>query len=200
VNNYSLQVKMITNNTKKVLNCLLRNPERKNINQISRELHISVGGAFKILKDLEGRNWINPKILGNATYYELDFENRELIKILELILIEEKRELKGSAAVYSKELEIFDCSLIVLFGSILHSKIFNDVDVLFVEVIPKKISEFCLEISKVKSKPVVPFILKKGDLIKELKNRKDSVLEIFKTGIVLKGENLFIEVLKDAKK
>ena len=43
---------MIPKNTKKIILYLLRNLELVNINQISKKLSISVGSAFKILKDL----------------------------------------------------------------------------------------------------------------------------------------------------
>jgi len=190
---------MITKNTKKILNYLLRNLGLKNINQISKELKISVGSAFKILKELEKKEFILLENLGNAKYYKINFGNNEMVKILELILIEEARELKGYSKIYAKEFEQFDCPLIVLFGSILKGSKFNDVDILFIGCDIKNVSKFCLEISKVKSKPVVPLILTKKDFIGELKKKKESILEIVKTGVVLNGENIFIEVIKNAK-
>ncbi|MBI4154877.1 hypothetical protein HY498_02215, partial [Candidatus Woesearchaeota archaeon] len=45
-----------------------------------------------------------------------------------------------------------------------------------------------------------PLILKKEDLIKELKNRKEAILSLIKEGIILKGEFVFIEVIKNVKK
>jgi len=190
---------MITKNTKKILNYLLRNLELKNINQISKELKISVGSGFKILKELEKKEFILMESLGNAKYYKINFGNSEVVKILELILIEETRELRGYSGIYAKEFEKFDCPLIILFGSILRANKFNDVDVLFVGCSVKKVSKFCLEISKIKSKPVVPLILTKEDLIGELKKKKDSILEVVKTGVILNGEDIFIEVIKNAK-
>ncbi len=190
---------MITKNTKKILNCLLRDLGLKNINQISKELKISVGSAFNILKELEKKEFILMENLGNAKYYRVNFENMEAIKILELILIEEARELRGYSKIYAKEFENFDCPLIVLFGSILKGSKFNDVDVLFVGCNVKSVSKFCLEISKIKSKPVVPLILTKKDLVEELRKKKDSLLDLVKTGVVLKGEDIFIEVIKNAK-
>ena len=190
---------MITKNTKKILNYLLRNLELKNINQISRELKISVGSSFKILKDLEKNELVLFKKFGNAIYYKINFKNKEVKKILDLILIEERRELKGYSKIYAIELMEFNCPLIVLFGSVLKKNKFNDVDVLFVGCGVNKVSEFCLKISRVKSKPVVPLILDKKDLVNELRKNKDSILDIIKTGIVLKGGDVFIKVIQDAK-
>lgn len=189
---------MIPKNTTKVIKYLLKNFELKNINQISKELNISLGSAFKILKDLEKNEIILLKKMGNAKYYHLNLKNRETIKLCELILLEEKRNLRGYAKIYADEIKNFkNAPLIILFGSVLKNKQFNDVDVLFVTNNIKEISKFCLEISKIRTKPIIPLILKKLDLIMEIKNKKESILEIIKTGIVIKGESVFLEVVKN---
>jgi len=191
-------MKMIPKNTIKIIRYLLRNFELRNINQISKELNISLGSTFKILKDLEKNEIILLKKLGNANYYILNLKNQETNRLCELILLEEKRNLKSYAKIYSDEIKNFkNADLIILFGSILKNKQFNDVDVLFVTNKIKEVNKFCLEISKIRTKPITPLILKKSDLVKEIDNRKESILEIIKTGIVLKGESVFLEVIKN---
>ena len=191
---------MIAKNTKMILSYLLRNFELNNINQISRELNISIGSTFKILKDLERSEIVLVSNFGNAKYYKINLQNNETIKICELILLEEKRNLKGYSKIYANEIKSFKyADLIILFGSILKIKSFNDVDVLFVTNKIKVITKFCLDISKTKSKPVVPLIMRKEDLINELKKNKESILDIIKTGVVLKGESVFLEVIKNAR-
>ena len=189
---------MIPKNTIKIIRYLLRNFELRNINQISKELNISLGSTFKILKDLEKNEIVLLKKLGNANYYILNLKNQETNRLCELILLEEKRNLKSYAKIYSDEIKNFkNADLIILFGSILKNKQFNDVDVLFVTNKIKEVNKFCLEISKIRTKPITPLILKKSDLVKEIDNRKESILEIIKTGIVLKGESVFLEVIKN---
>ena len=189
---------MIPKNTIKIIRYLLRNFELRNINQISKELNISLGSTFKILKDLEKNEIILLKKLGNANYYILNLKNQETNRLCELILLEEKRKLKSYTKIYSDEIKNFkNADLIILFGSILKNKQFNDVDVLFVTNKIKEVNKFCLEISKIRTKPITPLILKKSDLVKEIDNRKESILEIIKTGIVLKGESVFLEVIKN---
>lgn len=190
---------MIPKNTSKIILFLLKNINEfgYNINQISKVLKISVGSAFKILKDLEKDNITMHKEISNASYYKLNLNNKETTKICELLLLAEKRRLKGHAKIYAKDIMKFDSAeMIILFGSILKGKEFNDVDVLFVTGNVKKVNDFCLEISKIRTKPVVPLILKKEDLINEIKNRKDAILNIIKEGIILRGESEFIEVIK----
>ncbi len=189
---------MIPKNTIKIIRYLLRNFELRNINQISKEINISLGSTFKILKDLEKNEIVLLKKLGNANYYILNLKNQETNRLCELILLEEKRNLKSYAKIYSDEIKNFkNADLIILFGSILKNKQFNDVDVLFVTNKIKEVNKFCLEISKIRTKPIIPLILKKSDLVKEIDNRKESILEIIKTGIVLKGESVFLEVIKN---
>ena len=169
-----------------------------NINYISRENKISVGSAFKILKDLEKDKLVKKTIISNASHYNLNYANPETIKLCEFLLLAEKRGLKGRVKVYSDELAKYrDANMILLFGSILKGKEFNDVDVLFLTDEVKKVNDFCLEISKIRTKPVVPLILDKEDLINGLKNKDQKLLNIIKDCVVLQDETTFLEVIKN---
>jgi len=193
---------MIPKNTAKIIRFLLRHTEKTgyNINQIAKTLKISVGSSFKILKDLEKNKIVASQTIGNACYYKLNLDNSETIKLCELLLLEEKRSLTGYAKLYGEDIQKFNkAELIILFGSILISKKFNDVDVLFLTNKVREVNAFCLELSKVRTKPIVPLILKKEDLVREIKNRKEAIVSIIKEGIVLKGESLFVKVIKNVK-
>ncbi len=191
---------MIPKNTAMVVMFLLRNTDKfgYNINQIAKLNKISVGSAFKILKELEKDRLIIKNEISNASHYKLDFDNPETKKLCELLLLAEKRTLRGYAKLYADEVIKFkDTEMMLIFGSVLRGKEFNDVDVLFITNQVKKVNNFCLEISKVKTKPVVPLIMKQEDLIKALKQKKEAVINMMKEGIVLKGESVFLEILKN---
>lgn len=191
---------MISKNTAKIILFLLKNVGEfgYNINQIARMNKISVGSAFKILKELDKNKIIAKKEISNASHYKLNFDNPETIKLSELLLLAEKRNLKGHAKVYADEIIKFKkAEMIIIFGSILTGKEFNDVDVLFITGQTKKVTDFCLEISQVRTKPVVPLIMKKKDLIKAIKQRKEAIMGLIKEGIVLKGESTFVEMIKN---
>lgn len=193
---------MISKNTKKIVLFLLKriNSYGYNINQLSKELHISVGSSFKILKELEKSNILKKIKINNALNYNLNFENSEAIKLCELLLLSEKRNITAQAKIYAESiLEFEQADMIILFGSILKNKNFNDVDVLFLTNQVKKTMDFCLNLSKIRTKPVVPLIMKKQDLIEGLKNKKESLVQIIKNSIVLKGESIFVEVIKNVK-
>ena len=193
---------MITKNTAKILKFLLRNKNETgyNINQIAKAIHISVGSSFKILKEMEKNQVVLFKSIGNGLYYSLNFNNQEAIKLSELLILEEKRNLRGYSKLYAESIQSFEkAGLIILFGSVLSKKEFNDVDVLFVTDKIKEVNNFCLELSKLRTKPVIPLILKKEDLIKEINNKNDAVLSIIKEGVIIKGESIFLEVIKNEK-
>ena len=191
---------MMPKNTKKIILYLLRNLELVNINQISKLLDISVGSAFKILKELEKNNIVTVSSLGNAKFYQINLNSEETLRWCEILLSEERRNLKGYSKVYAGEIQKFEhAKLIILFGSVLGNKDFNDVDVLFITNKPKEVTKFCLNLSKIRTKPVVPLILKKEDLINEIENKKEVVLNILKTGVIIRGESIFLDVLKNVK-
>src|SRR3989344_7705320 len=119
---------MIAKNTKSIIMYLLRNLEIVNINQISKLLKISVGSAFKILKELEKNKIVLSSNLGNAKFYQINLDNEETIRWCEILLLEERRNLKGYSKVYAEEIQKFEhAELIILFGSVLANKDFNDV-------------------------------------------------------------------------
>ena len=207
MNNYSLIMNMIlSNNTFKIINFLIRNLELYNINQIARTLNLSIGSTHKILKLLEKRNIVNIKGLGNALYYSINFNNNEAIKISELILIEDKNNILKEnkiANIYAQDLEKFDAKLIILFGSILIKKDqAKDVDVLFVIKNKKQIKDvnnFCLDISKIRTKKVNTLIMLEQDLVNNIKNKNKVVIDLIKNGVILKGEDVFIKGIKNAR-
>ncbi len=196
---------MFSKNTMRIIGFLLKRPAgRYNVNQLSKELGISVGSAHKIVKALSKGKILKSENLGNAIFYALNLENKESRKICEIFLIEDKnKELAKNqiAKVYSTEIENFPAKALVLFGSILTKKEkAADVDALFIIENRKKVEKvtnFCLEASKTKTKPIIPLIMTKGDLKIKLKEKNPVVMEIIKTGIVLSGEGLIVEVLSD---
>ena len=208
MNNYSLLMNMIlSKNTLKIMNFLIRNLEQYNINQISKMLNLSVGSVHKILKTLEHRNIVNVKELGNAIYYGLNFNNNEALKISELVLIEDKNNIlkeNKTANIYAQDLSKFDSKLTILFGSILTKKDeAKDVDVLFIiknEKQIKEVNKFCLEMSKIRTKKVNHLIMLKEDFIKNLINKNKAIIDLIKNGVTIKGEEVFIKAIKNARK
>lgn len=197
---------MIQKNTFKIINFLIRSIEQYNINQTARLLEISVGSAYKILKSLEERKIVSTKELGNAIYYNLNLENDEAVKLAELVLIEDKTNIiKGNptAKVYAQDLERYDAECIVLFGSILYkNEQAKDVDVLFIikdKRHVKMINQFCLDISRIRTKAIHPLIMLERDFTNNIKIKNNATIDIIKRGMVLRGQNVFINAIKNAR-
>ncbi|MHA1286663.1 MAG: hypothetical protein ACTSPB_04580 [Candidatus Thorarchaeota archaeon] len=77
-----------------ILNLLLDNyPQTYNINQISKKIHMSVGGVFKVLNQMEKEGVLAVMTLGNAKYYKLNLKDELARKYCELRLVEKRKEL-----------------------------------------------------------------------------------------------------------
>ena len=172
-----------------------------NINQIAKNISISVGSAFFILKELEHDEVVFSKSISNGKYYLLNLSEPRANNLCEYILIDERSKLKGAAKLYATDIQKFiDAKIIILFGSVLRNNKFNDVDVLFITDNAKLVQKFCLDLTKIRTKPVVPLIMTKKDFINSIKNKNDAVVDIIKTGVVLRGEKQYMEAMKDAIK
>ena len=62
----------------------------------------------------------------------------------------------------------------------------------------KEVNNFCLEISKIRTKKVNPLIMLEQDFINKIKNKNKVVIDLIKNSIILKGEDTFIKGIKNA--
>jgi predicted transcriptional regulator len=200
MNRYSIKMN-ISKNTVRIIEFLLRNINKVgfNVNQLARNVNISVGSAHKILHELKKEKVMITTDMKSSIYYRLNFNNPDTIDTCKLILRGIKRNLSSYIKVYSDEIEKFEqAEVIILFGSILIKKEFNDVDVLFVTNKVKETSIFCNEISKIRTKPINPLIMRFDDLVDGIIKENKVILDILNKGIVIKGEDRYMEALKDA--
>ena len=206
MNSYSKNVnKMMPKNSYRIMEFLLRRPGRQyNVNQISRKLEISVGSAHKILSELSGRGIIKAVSMGNAIFNQLNLSNSEAKKMCELIFIESRNRVldrNPAARIYAEEIQKFKpAKALILFGSILEKgENAKDVDVLFVidsTADIKKVDSFTIEMSKIKSKPVVPLIMTEDDLRTKIRGKEEVTQNIITTGVVLGGEDTVVKCME----
>lgn len=129
---------MLPVNLTKIIEFLARNiPSKFNVNQLSRELKISVGSAYKILKSLEKKDILFSQKIGNGIYYALNLNSKEAKNIVELVLIESRNKTltkNPHASIYANDLKDAEklSRAIILFGSILDTKDAKDIDALFI--------------------------------------------------------------------
>ncbi len=193
-------------NLTKIVEFLFRNiPNKFNVNQISRELKISVGSAYKILKSLEKKGVLVSQKIGNGIYYALGLDNRETENITELVLLETRNKLLSKnphASVYAKDLRDAEklSKAIILFGSILETKDVNDIDVLFIiaKGKSKAVEDFCMKLSNLRPKRINPLLMTITDFKRNIKKQDKVVTDILKKGIILFGEDVIINTLREA--
>ena len=176
------------------IKCLSKHDKKASV--ISKMLRININS-----KEHPKNNIVISQTIGTAVNYTLNFDNPETVKLCELLLLEKKRLLSGYVKLYGDSLQKFESAeLIILFGSVLTKKEYRDVDVLFVTKKSKEVHTFCLGLSKIRTRPVVPLILTKEDLVNEGKKKKDAIVSLLQEGVILRGESVFVEVMNRVQK
>jgi predicted nucleotidyltransferase len=171
-----------------------------NSRTIGKILGISHAGAFKLLKRLEKNKIVKPTTIGKAITYSLNLEDNLTLREIEIALIKQSREYKRWAEEF-KEIES-KVSFLIIFGSILRNEKFaRDIDLLLIvnEKNFKEIRSFIERKNKILIKPIHPIYQTLGDFKRGLESKKDVLIEIVKTGIVLSGHSDFIDFLNKIK-
>ena len=192
----------ITKNKIKVLLFLLKDfSVDYNANSLSKKVHLTSMGALKILKRLEKQELVISKKIGNAVFYKINFASDYARSYLEFILRQETEQSIPRVKRWVKELnKLRDVSEIgLLFGSVLKSEVYSDVDLLLV-IKPSdniKANKIIHKINELGVKRVNAVKQTNGDFIGNLKKRDKVLLNAIKNGIVLFGYGSFFEVIKD---
>lgn len=182
------------NPEQKILIRLLKDKEEYNSRNISKLVGVSHVGAYKILKNLEKRKIVTSRQIGKAIIYSINKENSIALKEIELDLMleaeEKQRWLEEFKALKS------EAKFVILFGSaIRNEKEAKDIDLLVVAEKNnlKKIKNSLYEKNNLMIKKIHPIIQTENEFKQDLKNKNKVLLEIIKTGIILYGQNNFIE-------
>lgn len=187
-----------------------------NANSISKILKISHVGAQKIFKRLLQENLVISKTIGKAITYKLNFNEAYVCQLIAFLLADEANSFKRWKEEFK---ELFKKGIIVLlFGSAVkdyaHAK---DIDLMIVmenKIIEPKpagkpkqteqVKELNKELNKIlkKKEEILPkklhvIKLTYQDLSDNLKNRNTAMIDIVKNGIILHGQDKYVEMLKD---
>jgi len=197
--------KMTENKTNtKILKILLKDFAIKpTITSLAKETGMSRVGIWKVLKKLKKDNLIilSPIGAGKTSTYiiNLNWENPLVEKTLSLALTEDA--LKNQRwRVNFAELED-NVSFLILFGSVLNNpKEANDLDIILVvknkqsfHAVNKKI----LKIQQTQLKKIHNLDLTKNEFIAELKGPNKAYLDALKKGVVLYGQENFVNFVKN---
>ncbi len=195
----------ITENGKKALRLIFTDfSANYNSNNIREKIKLSNAGSLKLLRSLEKKGVLVSHKMGNAIFYKPPLENSYFLKLMELIFLD-----NSNLSSFVKGW-IYDISTlapytygILLFGSILRKgKEANDVDVC---LILKKGEDYNIVESKIKSMneqnrlKIHPLYLTRKELEKKLKEKDKPLVDMVKTCVVVHGQSLFVEVLKNVQ-
>lgn len=168
------------------------------------KIGLSNAGSLKLLRSLSEKGLLVSEKIGNAIFYSPNFKNEYLLKLLELILLDHSN-LSSFVKGWIYDLKSFVpiTKGIFLFGSILKKdKAARDVDVCFVLKSSEDYSKLQAKVNEMNKKnrlKIHPLYLTQKDFEEKLKERDKPLLEMVKTCVVAYGQELFVEVLKNAQ-
>ncbi len=188
--------------TTEILKVLLKDiTKKKTISSISEDIKIGRPGVWKALKRLKSKNLINLESIGKGktSAYEiiLNWKNPVVEKTLATILTEDALEQERWRNNFNRlEKHVF---FTILFGSILHSpKEANDIDIIIVVKNRKEfkaIDSIIAEAQQTQIKKIHAIDLTKEELKIELNNKNKAYLNAIRKGVVLFGQENFIEFI-----
>jgi len=191
---------MITEKQSKVLKFLATGSYSENyINNIAKECSLAVSSSQWILNNLEEQGIVSHQSIGNVKSFNINFND----KSRDFLSIAYSEEINSKLENRRRELEsLKDVSKVaIVFGSYLHKKDPNDMDILF--VLNKsddynKLNDGLKEVGYVVPVKIHAILQTKKDLIGNIKKRDKIIINALREGKLLWGSKYLVEVLEDA--
>ena len=188
------------NKPQKIMNILVKDFSIHTATSLSKELKMSRWGIWKILKKLEKDNLIIIEPVGSGktstSTIKLNWGSILAEKTLALSLTQEALKYKRWLHDFSSLQEEID--FLILYGSILYAKEANDIDIIGVAKEKKlaKINDKMLRIQGTLNKKIHSINLTQKEFKEELKKPNKVYLDALKKGVILFGQENFIEFVK----
>ena len=190
----------------RVLSILLKEPfAMHTATSIAKYLNITRQGIWKTLNKLAENKLINLESVGDAktstATIKLNWTNPITEKTLSLILTKESVKQKRWRVNFA-ELEN-NVNFLILFGGILNNqKEANDIDIL--AIVNKKkfkaVEEIVIKVQQTQLKKIHIIDLTEIEFSQELKKPNKIYLDAIKKGIILYGQDNFIQFMRDLQK
>src|SRR3989339_985565 len=159
------------------------------------KIGLSNAGSLKLLRSLHEKNLLISQKMGNATFYKTNLKNGYLIKLLELIFLDNSNLpnfVKGW--IYDLGSLMPHTKAILLFGSVLRkSKKARDIDVCLIlkkHENYKLLQEMIKEMNEQTRLKLHPLYLTEKDFKIKLMEKDEPLIEIVKNCIVVHGQEL----------
>lgn len=186
--------------TKEKILLILLKEGQKTATELAETINLTRPGIWKSLTKLHDKDLINLEVANSkktsVKIIKLNYKNILLMKNLSLILTKQAMYHERWMDCFSK---LNDDSIVILFGSILNdlSKA-KDIDIMIISKKTKfnKIEEQISEIQKTQLKKIHSIILTKEEFQNEFKSKNKAYLDAIKKGIILFGQDNFIEQME----
>lgn len=191
---------MLTNEQKALLTLFKDFTIDYNSRQLSAKISITPMGTLKVLRKLESKKFVKAKPFGKAIRFKVNFSSITS-NYISYSLEEESQQALPRARRWITELQKFNFTEIgILFGSVLNSENYNDVDflIVFSPRQQKKVKSVENEINALSNKKLHLIMQTKQDFISNIKSRNKVVLEAISKGIVVFGYNNLVKVIQNA--
>ncbi len=195
--------KMVIKDTNKKLSLLLLKDFSKvhTITSIAKQLDMSRVGTWKTLKQLQSVNFIKLSTIGSGktstSTINLNWENLIVEKLLALYLTEEALKQRRWRINFADLEKLVD--FMILFGSVLYSpKEAKDIDIVIVSQRRKfiKIQKILDKTQKSQIKRIHNINFTEGEFEEELKKPNKALLDAIKKGVILFGQEKFIQFME----
>ena len=192
--------------SERVLAILLKEPFAiHTVTSISIVLGITRQGIWKILNKLEENNLVRLEFVGktrtSTATIKLDWANPITERTLSLLLMKESLKLQRWRSNFA-ELEN-NTDFLILFGSILiNPKEANDIDILAIADRKnfKTVEEIIIKIQQSQLKKIHLIDLTVDEFSYELKKPNKSYLDAVKKGMILYGQDSFVQFIRNLQK
>ena len=162
----------IAKNEFEVINFLVRNfSQRYTIRGIAQNLNLSAAGVHSILKKLEKSNLVVHEKLGTGLFYSVNYNNKIARHLAAIVLLEGDVDIKVDV----------DAKAVIA----------TKKDVLV-------ITDVVVEDVSIEGKNVIT--VSQSYLLEKLDSRDNVILDIFKEGKVLEGEEFIVNLIKDFRR
>ncbi len=192
---------LTVNEIKTLLKLLKDFNRRYNANNLSKEINLTPMGTLKILKKLEQQKLLISEELGKARFYSINISQKYTQIAINFLLRKECQEANPKIKRWINELEKLKphTEIIILFGSVLTKKEYQDVDILIVlnNSQLKKANQTIKEINNINIKKIHAVKQTKYDIIRNVRKKHEILLEALKKGLVLSGYEKYIEMIND---
>lgn len=189
----------LTDGERKALLILLKDfTAYYNANSISKVLGISRVGALMLFRRLDAHGLVVSQKIGKAIVYKLKLEDDYVKKLVSFLLADEangfkrwKEEFKG---LFKKG------RIVMLFGSVLRNyEKANDIDLLVASASADKeeINKLLEGKAEILPKRLHTIRLSASELKSNIRRKEVAILDIVRTGVVLYGQDDYVEVLKN---